>query len=573
MGEGPVTKLKENLIVKLLDAGENEIAHADIRTLEVIEKGYWDEVFSLEGEGGGGHVHMKLQFILSEEERNRIRVMRESVMKKKQERNSSINLRLSDITSSSCDAVQTSTHGEQKIPVIKNMKEESLEVKSQLRNYELMVQIEVEGASSSPVKHENEAESVQSSPVRHEIEAESPQVFKSEQSENIETCSPIIISDKKNSVTGKLEDDPIYKSQNRGLQKLSSNIRKMISAFETSKVQVLHSFSQNVYIFLLGNKEMCTLIIVRINSKDMVNMDSKQEANSPPKAPKVVIQSANRSFKKSKDDIRNENLHQTPTGVITRADIVPSNIEPSRVAKELDSSVTPSMSTGKASIVENIHREAPMEPIVKELEKSHFDVMETATDLGSIHEEQSRKASNVEDISREALREPIVKEIEKSSFDVTGQSTLETTKTLERIHEEQSWEASNVEDMSRAALSEPIVNETEKSSTDVMGKSTLETATSDPSLEAKHHHEKKIPSEPEMLEKKNSSSPKESGSGSSPDVSFNGLVGQMIKVVAIMGFGVLVLLTRQKEPRKKNREEKVSLFTIPNYIDGTTLTE
>jgi len=38
----------------------------------IVEKGLWDDLFPLEG---GGHVHMKLQFVLSEEERSRIRMM------------------------------------------------------------------------------------------------------------------------------------------------------------------------------------------------------------------------------------------------------------------------------------------------------------------------------------------------------------------------------------------------------------------------------------------------------------------------------------------------------------------
>ncbi|KAI7748887.1 hypothetical protein M8C21_032808 [Ambrosia artemisiifolia] len=49
--------------------------------MSIIEKGIWDDVFPIEG---GGLVHMKLQFFLSEEDRNRIRLMRESAVKKKQ---------------------------------------------------------------------------------------------------------------------------------------------------------------------------------------------------------------------------------------------------------------------------------------------------------------------------------------------------------------------------------------------------------------------------------------------------------------------------------------------------------
>ena len=44
----------------------------DIRTMQIIEKGSWDEVFSI---NGGGHVHLKLDFTLSQDDRNRIRVM------------------------------------------------------------------------------------------------------------------------------------------------------------------------------------------------------------------------------------------------------------------------------------------------------------------------------------------------------------------------------------------------------------------------------------------------------------------------------------------------------------------
>lgn len=40
--------------------------------MQIIEKGSWDEVFSI---NGSGHVHMKLHFTLSEEDRNRVRVM------------------------------------------------------------------------------------------------------------------------------------------------------------------------------------------------------------------------------------------------------------------------------------------------------------------------------------------------------------------------------------------------------------------------------------------------------------------------------------------------------------------
>ncbi|KAF3439594.1 hypothetical protein FNV43_RR17872 [Rhamnella rubrinervis] len=76
----PLTSLHDNLIVLLQDAEGNEISHAGVETKSIVEKGLWDDLFPLEG---GGQVHMKLQFVLNEDERNRIRLMRESALNKK----------------------------------------------------------------------------------------------------------------------------------------------------------------------------------------------------------------------------------------------------------------------------------------------------------------------------------------------------------------------------------------------------------------------------------------------------------------------------------------------------------
>ncbi|XP_050216471.1 uncharacterized protein LOC126667527 isoform X3 [Mercurialis annua] len=53
---------------------------AVIETRLVMEKGNWNDIFHLEG---GGRVRMNLQFVLTEEDRHRIRVLRESALRKK----------------------------------------------------------------------------------------------------------------------------------------------------------------------------------------------------------------------------------------------------------------------------------------------------------------------------------------------------------------------------------------------------------------------------------------------------------------------------------------------------------
>ncbi|KAF4371465.1 hypothetical protein F8388_001993 [Cannabis sativa] len=76
----PLTTLRDNLTVVLQNAEGNEISQAGVETKSIVEKGLWDDFFPLKG---GGHVHMRLQFVLNEDERNRIRMMRESALKKK----------------------------------------------------------------------------------------------------------------------------------------------------------------------------------------------------------------------------------------------------------------------------------------------------------------------------------------------------------------------------------------------------------------------------------------------------------------------------------------------------------
>lgn len=79
----PLTTFRDNLVVRLEDVEGNEISRKEVETLSIVEKGCWDDVFQLEG---GHYVHMKLQFSLSEDERNLIRNVRESALKKKQDK-------------------------------------------------------------------------------------------------------------------------------------------------------------------------------------------------------------------------------------------------------------------------------------------------------------------------------------------------------------------------------------------------------------------------------------------------------------------------------------------------------
>uniref|UniRef100_A0A7N0TKG5 Uncharacterized protein n=1 Tax=Kalanchoe fedtschenkoi TaxID=63787 RepID=A0A7N0TKG5_KALFE len=75
----PVKSLREKLIVAVLDDVGSNMSQTVFEAIFVVQNGLWDDYFSLEG---GGRVHMRLQFVLSDEDRTKIRKMRESALQK-----------------------------------------------------------------------------------------------------------------------------------------------------------------------------------------------------------------------------------------------------------------------------------------------------------------------------------------------------------------------------------------------------------------------------------------------------------------------------------------------------------
>ncbi|KAJ9538627.1 hypothetical protein OSB04_031360 [Centaurea solstitialis] len=101
----PLANLRDNLMIAIMDSEGNQVSHSGVRTISIIEKGIWDDLFPIEG---GGIIHMKLEFVLSDEERKRIRLMREYATKKKQDE--ILNSRLRDAESAKSLASSQSRH-------------------------------------------------------------------------------------------------------------------------------------------------------------------------------------------------------------------------------------------------------------------------------------------------------------------------------------------------------------------------------------------------------------------------------------------------------------------------------
>eukprot|EP00250_Pteridium_aquilinum_P007740 c17401_g1_i1 orf=545-2176(-) len=78
----PVLNLRDNLLVVLLDENGEAISKNEIDTPSIVEQGAFDVDLSL---NGGGNVHLSLRFVLTEEERRRIDVMRAAALKRREQ--------------------------------------------------------------------------------------------------------------------------------------------------------------------------------------------------------------------------------------------------------------------------------------------------------------------------------------------------------------------------------------------------------------------------------------------------------------------------------------------------------
>ncbi|KAJ9688158.1 hypothetical protein PVL29_014072 [Vitis rotundifolia] len=248
----PLTTLRQNLTVTLQDAEGNEISHAEIDTMLVVQKGLLDDTFPLKG---GGHVHMKLQFILSEEERNRIRIMRESALKKKHSGLSGTaslsSLSINKKVSESIRGIASQAGLEQN-PV--NLSVEPQSGADKIEGTQLddssttLSDTDRSGESLSTAEVSQEAGARHLTELKHtdldeKFEAQSPfsdfpvkHIF-SDGTSSMSGCLESVTTDS-NSASPRLEENHADNTEKQSsLRKTPSNVRKMISAFENSLTQ------------------------------------------------------------------------------------------------------------------------------------------------------------------------------------------------------------------------------------------------------------------------------------------------------------------------------------------------
>ncbi|KAG2718202.1 hypothetical protein I3760_03G208200 [Carya illinoinensis] len=263
----PLTTLRDNLIVTLLDADGKEISRAGVETKSIVERGFWDDLFPLEG---GGHLRMKLQFVLSEEERNRIRMMRESALKMKHDEllKHSIHSPKSDTSTDSNVALSLDLSIEASVSVKEEASKACL-----VSNPVIFREVEKSGSESikgihldqnqsTPNDADQYEELLSAMPASQGVDIHLTEVSYREPVEENESktlpaeyptraiCfdgvlsveSGLDIAATSNSISHDLEETMSHSHQKRTqLRKTRSNVRKMISAFESSLSQDMQS--------------------------------------------------------------------------------------------------------------------------------------------------------------------------------------------------------------------------------------------------------------------------------------------------------------------------------------------
>ncbi|XP_052185850.1 uncharacterized protein LOC127797210 isoform X17 [Diospyros lotus] len=232
----PLTTLRDNVTITLWDVEGNEMSHRVVQTLLVLEKGSWDDFIPLEG---GGQVHMNMQFVLSEEERNRIRSMRESAMKKKYGEQLSSGLRCSEMASSAGGILVSSSFASIEVSGCCTSTEKALMLSGLSSQDSLKC-----GTHNEVVSNRDLSAGVLSNSKhdagKHERKFPVTQIFRNDTDGSEETSSTACVSKRRNvhldtpSTTEKTSVASILKNwqadqleKQEPLEKTSSNVRKV----------------------------------------------------------------------------------------------------------------------------------------------------------------------------------------------------------------------------------------------------------------------------------------------------------------------------------------------------------
>ncbi|XP_058758601.1 uncharacterized protein LOC131631843 isoform X3 [Vicia villosa] len=254
----PIASLRDDLIFKIHDFEGNEISRAGVHIRMILEKGVWEDTFPL----GEGYLHLKLQVVLSDEERDKIRMMRQTALKKKQDvllnSNAALPFRTSDerlfpdvlSAPSSQESSPNQYLQHEKVSQLQSPVDFSNDKESSTTNVaEAEVELDQKQLNSNIADQYNKTSSIK--PVSQEINLiplenggnkpanqppseNHPQRATSSQEMVIFLSSEKVSSSTNNPIQDNLEDAVLPNSEKKArLGRTPSNVKKMISAFES----------------------------------------------------------------------------------------------------------------------------------------------------------------------------------------------------------------------------------------------------------------------------------------------------------------------------------------------------
>ncbi|KAL1808842.1 uncharacterized protein LOC108196938 isoform X2 [Daucus carota subsp. sativus] len=573
----PLTTLRDSLTVTIQDPEGNEISKIGVHSMAIVEKGIWDDLFPLQE---GGHVHMKLQFNLNEEERSRIRGMRELALKKKQLEELSKDTRYFNMASDASDSVASSpinnevSGKESALPYSDTI---SRNLQSNNGKEEALLQKHIapnatdnsEESSSSKMSLRTE---VQHLPVRkndtHPHLSQNNSLI-SGGTESVAKIKPVLL---------RMEDTPAGKHEKQFPQrKPASSIMKMINAFETTLVQEkktpiqVPSKSQSNR----ARKEGLLKDQVVSNVKEPEPNSERPEYLTDLRLEQIGSEEVSSSGRLlSPPQISSEKLRR-PTILGKLQQLPPDSMNKGKHIGDIKSSVATRQlivsSISNAIKVESAEADAIMKiksESNKDQDHSSTDERSSASKASSVLKQEEKGSVQLQPSDVYAWQEGSekfsffkgLKEVKSEYLNEYLGSSNEKQKTVAPHEDEQHQHGSSTawifpNDARRMCVTSGV------------------TAVID-SYDGCHTEGKHAVGPEEMKESETDTlNLRNSKPECWADNAFTGSVKHAIKIAIVVGFGALVLFTRQREPRRSNRKAEDPFFSSLPYTGLQTSVE
>ncbi|KAD2393812.1 hypothetical protein E3N88_40789 [Mikania micrantha] len=512
-----------------------------IRTMSIIEKGTWDDVFPIEG---GGLIHMKLQFFLSEEERNRIRLMRELAMKKKQVEILGSRHEVSDVLSASSS--QDFQKGGVNIDISLKASDTCDGIKEESFQRPLFTNVtdRKEETSLSHAKQEIEQKPKYSDNL---VENLNEETLKEDILNDVKEISVEMTSNKKNSILLQeaeaaeklledtetrdfLKNNDVIKS--KPLSNLVEKLGKQI--LEENSPTVLKKMSKESKVPPFSKEtEVNTYKRSEIQLQETDSQKKLQDSSSRDVvSSRLTVSEKIKSFspKLAGEMDKQGSPEKTPQNIKKMISVFESTISQDRVPLKVAS--TKPYRLGTSGLVKDFHdkSESSLKNSEKSISSQSSSRLRNSFSMGDLRK-------NLSDIITKGdhnLRKSPHEGVENEKEGIVGRKTSKDN--VDYLSQDRSGQWTFLDEKQQICMTA----EGEKAIS----------LSSDCKTEAKGHEEK---------------IGKEIESPESADVeSSNGSFGQAMKIALVVGFGVLVYIFRQRESGKGKKKE--NKYTLRNQV-------